>query len=195
MLFLPDINPEALVRPHGDVDVLIGACDACLLPFRGTRAGDLRLEDTIWGCGQVLQGFHPSLPLTATPQLTKAAMVASRASPIQIQGKKAYQAGTVPQTSSPILKHHPGRGYKDHRSTYVLEQVEEGDPGSVFLRIHGEGNTVGNIDGLPSTNRLDSQQYYQGFQGGRGYPGSRKIYRGLQTAKTTEAVILVSEED
>ena len=35
LLILPDINPEALVRPHGDVDVLIGACDAHLWRNQG----------------------------------------------------------------------------------------------------------------------------------------------------------------
>ena len=50
---LPETNPEALVRPHGDVNVLIGACDARLLPFEGTRVGNLRLEKILWGCGVV----------------------------------------------------------------------------------------------------------------------------------------------
>ena len=51
---LPETNPEALVRPHGDINVLIGACDACLLPFGGTRVGNLKLENMLWGCGKVL---------------------------------------------------------------------------------------------------------------------------------------------
>ena len=88
---LPETNPEALVRPHGDIDVLIGACNARLLPFGGARVGNLRLENPLWGYGKVLRGSHPCLPLAMTPQLTQAALGASRASLHQPQGGQAYQ--------------------------------------------------------------------------------------------------------
>ena len=85
---LPETNPEALVRLHGDIDVLIGAC---LLPFGETRVGNFRLENNFWGCGEVLRGSHPSLSLAMMPQLTQAAPAASRASFHQPQGGQAYQ--------------------------------------------------------------------------------------------------------
>ena len=50
----PHIKPSALQRPCGQVELLIGACDARLLPFGGLRVGDLRLKNTPWREGQVL---------------------------------------------------------------------------------------------------------------------------------------------
>ena len=61
------------------MELLIGACDGGLLPFGGLRVGDLRLENTPWGEGQVLRGSHPNIPLWPSQQLSPEAMSASQA--------------------------------------------------------------------------------------------------------------------
>ena len=99
---MPGTCSEALLRPQGDIDVLIGACDAGLVPFCGTRVGNLRLGNMPRGCGKVLRGSHPSLFLTTVPPLTEAALVASRATQHQPQRGQAFQGlegeklGTTP---------------------------------------------------------------------------------------------------
>ena len=56
---MPGTCPEALIRPQGDIDILIGACDARFSHFGGITVGNLRLEDMTWGCGKVLWGYQP----------------------------------------------------------------------------------------------------------------------------------------
>ena len=76
----PEVLESTLARPSGEVDILVGACDSSLLPFGGTRVGNLRLEATPWGCGQVLRGSSPGLDLPPTPALLPEAQAASQAS-------------------------------------------------------------------------------------------------------------------
>jgi hypothetical protein len=76
----PGILPSTLSRPQGEIDLLVGMCDAELLPFGGQRAGNLRLERCPWGGGEILRGSTTGLDLPAAPQLTPAAFSASRAS-------------------------------------------------------------------------------------------------------------------
>ena len=75
----PEVKDSTLQRPHGEVDLLIGASDASMLPFGGLRVGDLRLEKCPWGEGEVLRGSVPGLRLPATAQLTPKALATSRA--------------------------------------------------------------------------------------------------------------------
>ena len=45
----PKIKDSTLVRPAGEVDILVGVCDARHLPFGVTIVGDMRLEFLPWG--------------------------------------------------------------------------------------------------------------------------------------------------
>ena len=42
----PNIKDSTLQRPQAEVGILVGACDAGLLPFGGVRKGNLRLESS-----------------------------------------------------------------------------------------------------------------------------------------------------
>ena len=42
----PNIKDSTLQRPQGEVEVLVGACNAGFLPFGGVRKGNLRLESS-----------------------------------------------------------------------------------------------------------------------------------------------------
>jgi hypothetical protein len=55
----PGICESTLMRPQGQVDILIGVCDAHLLPFGGRRNGSLRLEGSPWAGGEILRGSLP----------------------------------------------------------------------------------------------------------------------------------------
>jgi hypothetical protein len=58
----PAANREAFVRPEGDIDILIGSCHRASLPLGIiSLEGDLALEESPWGCGQILRGSHPLL--------------------------------------------------------------------------------------------------------------------------------------
>ena len=65
----PNIKDSTLQRPWGQVEILVGACDARLLPFGGGRKGDLRLESSPWGEGEVLRGSHEGFQFPPTPSL------------------------------------------------------------------------------------------------------------------------------
>ena len=55
----PHARDEAFERPQGEIDLLIGSCDRSLLPSGVLElVGDLALESTPWGCGQVFRGSH-----------------------------------------------------------------------------------------------------------------------------------------
>ena len=70
----PGIKDSTLQRPSGEVEVLVGACDARLLPFGGIQSGDLRLERTLWGEGEVLRGSHHKVQTPPAPQLLPEAL-------------------------------------------------------------------------------------------------------------------------
>ena len=74
----PDIKDSTLQRPQGKVKILLGACDAGLLPFGGLIRGNLRLEFSPWGEGKVLQGSHKEIEFPPTPQLVSGAMALSQ---------------------------------------------------------------------------------------------------------------------
>ena len=65
----PNIKDSTLQRPSGEVEILVGACDARLLPFGGVKKGNLGLEYTLWGEGEVLRGSHHGIQTPPSPQL------------------------------------------------------------------------------------------------------------------------------
>ena len=69
----PKINESTRVRPAGEVDILVGVCDARHLTFGGIRVGDMRLEASPWGSGEILRGTVPALKLPQQPSLEPAA--------------------------------------------------------------------------------------------------------------------------
>ena len=82
----PDILTTTLRRPDGEVDILLGSCDARLMPFGGKKVGNLRLEKTPWGSGEVLRGSHPSLPSGGCLHLSAEALTVSRALLVKPEG-------------------------------------------------------------------------------------------------------------
>ena len=104
---LPDTNPEALVRPHGDIDVLIGACDARLLPFGGAMVGNFREH------AQELRGGTSRLPPIP---------VSGQDAPAHTSSTGCIQGVTIPTPggagiprlrSAPGLKHRPSTYHQD----------------------------------------------------------------------------------
>ena len=60
----PGAPKEVFDRPHGSIDLLVGSMYQNLLPYRGQGSftrGRLRLMNSIFGCGYVLTGTHPSI--------------------------------------------------------------------------------------------------------------------------------------
>ena len=58
----PTASEAAFQRPKGEIDLLIGSCNRSLLPSGVLEMrGDLALEETLWGGGQVFRGSHPLL--------------------------------------------------------------------------------------------------------------------------------------
>ena len=60
----PGAPKEVFDRPHGSIDLLVGSMFQNLLPYGGQGSftrGRLRLMNSIFGCGYVLTGTHPSI--------------------------------------------------------------------------------------------------------------------------------------
>ena len=103
----PDIKDSTLQQPQGEVEILLRACDAGLLPFGGVIRGNLRLEHSPWGEGKVLQGSHEEIQFPPTTQLASGAMVLSQGLMLMLTGGSGfrYAAGHATAGHPPEAKH------------------------------------------------------------------------------------------
>ena len=110
--------------------------------------------------GTVPQTWSFVLPLWTLPAVVRGAQDATMAPPQSSRrpstfnhqnhqphsssAARRFQELQARYRSPPVdaKQHLPGQGCKEHGSTYILKQVEEGDPGSGFPSLHGEGNTI-----------------------------------------------------
>ena len=75
----PEASDEVFYRGGGEIDILLGKNFCHLLPWadRSQTKDNLRLMDSLFGCGQVLTGSHPSILSKEVVLTTDAKMMVS----------------------------------------------------------------------------------------------------------------------
>ena len=104
----PDLSPltpllegllqEVLVRPKGQVDILLGLGSSALHGKTKQEWGDLRLLESSFGCGWVLRGCHESLTFPSTalqPNWSGEALAMSRAVSVPPHSFQVFHISTV----------------------------------------------------------------------------------------------------
>ena len=87
------VNPEAVYRPRGQVDILIGIHEAALFPTDKDVRGNLRLMSSQFGSGLVLEGSHPRIKagkMKMNPEVMHVAKSEEMGNVVAIEKSKCY---------------------------------------------------------------------------------------------------------